>query len=143
VIKMKFGTPEWAEAYVKAINDNPNYKDAAGPEGFPPDGWEGDFLFVVEPSGNLDHEIKMFVGLYHGECTGAKILEEGEEMEAEYVYSGPYDAWVQVLKKELDPIRGLLAGKFKLKGDMAKVLRATRAAQELVVSTTMIDTEFY
>ncbi len=140
---MKFGTPKWAEAYQKAINDNPNYKDAAGPEGFPPDGWEGDFLFIVEPSGNLDHEIRMFVGLYHGECTGARIVEEGEEVDAEYVYSGPYDAWVQVLKKELDPIRGLLAGKFKLKGDMAKVLRATRAAQELVVSTTMIDTEFY
>jgi putative sterol carrier protein len=140
---MKFGTPEWAAAYVKAINDNENYKDAAGPSGFPPDGWEGDFLFVVEPAGNLDHEIRMFVGLYHGECTGASILGEGEEKEVEYVFSGPYDAWVQVLKKELDPIRGLLAGKFKLQGDMAKVLRATRAAQELVVSTTMIDTEFY
>ena len=140
---MKFGSAEWAKAFCKAINENENYRDAAGPEGFPPDGWEGDFLFVVEPSGNLDHEIKMFVGLYHGECTGARVVEEGEEVETEYVYSGPYDSWVQVLKKELDPIRGLLAGKFKLQGDMAKILRATRAAQELVICTTMIDTEFY
>ncbi|MBY8989966.1 MAG: SCP2 sterol-binding domain-containing protein [Candidatus Lokiarchaeota archaeon] len=140
---MKFGTPEWATAYVKAINGNENYRDAAGPSGFPPDGWEGDFLFVVEPSGNLDHEIRMFVGLYHGECTGASILGEGEEKDTEYIFSGKYDAWVQVLKKELDPIRGMLSGKFKLQGDMAKVLKATRAAQELVVSTTMIDTEFY
>ncbi|MHA2088304.1 MAG: SCP2 sterol-binding domain-containing protein [Promethearchaeota archaeon] len=140
---MKFGTQEWAEAYAKAINDNENYRDAAGPTGFPPDGWEGDFLFVVEPAGNLDHEIRMFVGLYHGECTGSRVLKEGEETDAEYIYSGPYDAWEQVLKKELDPIRGLLAGKFKLQGDMAKVLKATRAAAELVNSTTMIDTEFY
>ena len=140
---MKFGTPEWASAYVKAINSNENYRDAAGPSGFPPDGWEGDFLFVVEPSGNLDHEIRMFVGLYHGECTGASILGEGEEKDTEYIFSGKYDAWEQVLKKELDPIRGMLSGKFKLQGDMAKVLKATRAAQELVVSTTLIDTEFY
>ena len=140
---MKFGTQEWAEAYAKALNANENYKDAAGPQGFPPDGWEGDFLFIVEPAGNLDHEIRMFVGLYHGECTGCRVLKEGEETGAEYEYSGPYDAWEQVLKKELDPIRGLLAGKFKLKGDMAKVLKATRAAAELVNSTTMIDTEFY
>ena len=140
---MKFGTPEWAEEYAKALNANENYKEAAGPEGFPPDGWEGDFLFVIEPSGNLDHEIRMFVGLYHGECTGTRILKKGEEVDAEYEYAGPYDAWVQVLKKELDPIRGLLAGKFKLKGDMAKVLRATRAAAELVNSTTTFDTEFY
>jgi putative sterol carrier protein len=140
---MKFATPEWANAYCKAINDNENYREAAGPIGFPPDGWEGDFLFIVEPAGNLDHEIRMFVGLYHGECTGARILEQGEESDAEFIYSGPYDAWEQVVKKELDPIRGLLAGKFKLQGDMAKILKATRAAQELVNSTTMIDTEFY
>ncbi|KKN56345.1 hypothetical protein LCGC14_0573120 [marine sediment metagenome] len=140
---MKFGTPEWAEAYKEAINNNPNYKEAAGPEGFPPNGWEGDFLFVVEPAGNLDHEIRMFVGLYHGECTGVRILKEGEEVHTEFEYSGPYDAWELVLKKELDPIRGLLAGKFKVKGDMAKILKATRAASELVNSTTTIDTEFY
>ncbi|MFX1457150.1 MAG: SCP2 sterol-binding domain-containing protein [Promethearchaeota archaeon] len=140
---MKFGTQEWAEAYAKALNENENYRDAAGPKGFPPDGWEGDFVFIVEPAGNLDHEIRMFVGLYHGECTGARVLKEGEEVDAEYEYSGPYDAWEQVLKKELDPIRGLLSGKFKLKGDMAKVLKATRAAAELVNSTTTIDTEFY
>lgn len=140
---MKFGTPEWAEAYKKAINENENYRDAAGPEGFPPVGWEGDFLFVVEPAGNLDHEIRMFVGLYHGECTDARVLKEGEEVDAEYEWAGSYDAWLQVLKKELDPIRGLLAGKFRLKGNMAKVLKATRAALELVNSSTMIDTEFY
>ncbi len=140
---MKFGSPEWAKAYCKAINDNENYSEAAGPIGFPPDGWEGNFLFIIEPEGNLDHEIRMFVGLYHGECTGARILEQGEESDAEFIYSGPYDAWVQILKKELDPIRALLAGKFKLQGDMAKVLKAVRAAQELVNSSTMIDTEFY
>ncbi|MFW9999491.1 MAG: SCP2 sterol-binding domain-containing protein [Candidatus Hodarchaeota archaeon] len=140
---MLFGTQEWAEDFCKAINENENYRDAAGPEGFPPDGWEGDFLFVIEPSGNLDHEIRIFVGLYHGECTGCRRLEEGEEVDVEYEYAGPYDAWVAIVNKELDPIRALLAGKTKLKGDMAKVLRATRAAQELVVSSTMVETEFY
>ncbi|MFX0035611.1 MAG: SCP2 sterol-binding domain-containing protein [Candidatus Hermodarchaeota archaeon] len=140
---MKFGTQEWADAYKKAVNENENYRDAAGPEGFPPIGWEGDFIFIVEPAGNLDHKIRMFVGLYHGECTDAKVLKEGEEMEAAYEWAGPYDAWLQVLKKELDPIRGLLAGKFRLKGDMAKILKATRAAMELVNSTTTIETEFY
>ena len=46
---MKFATPEWAKAYCKAINDNENYGEAAGPIGFPPDGWEGDFLFTGLP----------------------------------------------------------------------------------------------
>ena len=133
---VKILTEEWVKAFGNALNENPNYKPSALT-------WEGDMLLVIEPSGKLDHEVRIFLGLYHGECTEARLIKEGEEVETEYVYSGPYDAWEAVLKKELDPIRGLLAGKFKLQGDMAKVLKATRAAQELVVSTTMIDTEFY
>ncbi|MEJ2251046.1 MAG: SCP2 sterol-binding domain-containing protein [Candidatus Lokiarchaeota archaeon] len=79
------------------------------------------------------------MGLYHGDCTGAKILDEGEEKETEFTFSGPYDNWIKVLTKELDPIQGLMAGKFKLQGNMAKVMRATKAAQELVNSTLYLD----
>ena len=150
----KFGSQEWAEAYMKAINDNANYKEAAS-------WWEGDFVFVIKPSGNLDKQINMFVGLYKGDCTGAKTLADGEEYDilppnspprplkegekvgVEFEFSGDYDNWVKVLKKELDPIQGLMAGKFKLVGNMAKVMRATKAAQELVNSTTTVDTEYY
>ena len=147
---MKFGTQEWADAYIDALNGNANYKAAAS-------WWEGDFLFIITPSGNLDHEIRMYIGLNHGDCTGAKVLDPGDSytllkpgekasgsgIEVEYVFSGDYENWVKVLKQELDPIRGLLAGNFRLEGDMAKVLRATKAAQELVISTTLFDTEFY
>ena len=148
----KFASEEWAKAFCKEINANQNYREAAS-------WWEGDFVFVIEPSGNLDHEIKMFVGLLKGDCTGAKTLAEGEEFDilppnspprpikegekigVEFVFSGQYDSWVKVLKKELDPIQGLMAGKFKLVGNMAKVMRATKAAQELVASTGSVDTD--
>ena len=147
---MKVFSEEWVEAYIKSINDNPNYRASAS-------WWEGDFLFIVEPSGNLDKEVKMFVGLYKGDCTGGKILspgeehvvlkpgsdpvplKEGEPPAVEFVFSGTYDNWLKVLKKELDPIQGLMAGKFKLVGNMAKVMRATKAAQELVNSSASID----
>ncbi len=39
---------------------------------------------------------------------------------------------MRLINQEIDPIQGLLTGKFKLKGDMAKDLRAVRAAKELV-----------
>ena len=154
---VKFATQDWADAYVKALNANQNYAEAAGPSGFPPNGWEGDFIFVIEPSGPVDKEIQMWIGLYHGECTGARILKEGETYQVikpgeeasggaigvEYVYSATYDNWVKILKQELDPIRALLGGQAKLQGDMAKVMRATKAAQEMVVTTTKIETEFW
>ncbi|TFG11488.1 MAG: sterol carrier protein [Promethearchaeota archaeon] len=152
---MKVFSQDWVDEYVKAINNNTDYKAAAS-------WWTGDFVFVVEKSGNLDHDINMFLGLYKGDCTGGKVLDEGEKFEVlkpnsppkplsdgppvavEFVFSGPYINWIKVLNKELDPIQGLMAGKFKLVGNMAKVMRATKAAQELVNSTTVIEgAEFY
>jgi len=117
----KFASDEWAKAFKDAINSNPNYKEAAS-------WWEGDFIFVVQPSGALTESKKMFIGLYHGECTGAKALGSDEEYDilppnspprplgegkvgVEFEFSGTYDNWVKVLKKELDPIQGLMAGK--------------------------------
>ena len=146
----KFGSQGWCDDYVKAINANEAYAEAAS-------WWEGDFIFVIHPSGNLDHELQMWIGLDHGKCTGAKALAElntykvlkkgekpsGEGIEAEYVYSANYDNWVKILKGELDPVRALLSGQAKVVGDMAKIMRATKAAQELVKTTGVIDTEFY
>ena len=148
----KFASQEWCEQYMAELNKNEAYAEAAS-------WWEGDFIFIVHPSGNLDHEINMWIGLDHGKCTGAqnielgayKVLEKGQKpsgnppppYEAEYIYSAKYDDWVKILKSELDPVRALLSGQAKLVGDMAKIMRATKAAQELVRTTTLIDTEFY
>jgi putative sterol carrier protein len=146
----KFGTPEYAELLIDAINSNEAYAKAA-------DWWTGDFIFQVEPHGGLDHQIRMWVGLHHGKCTGSKILDEDEQYtllnkgdepagkpyEVEFVYSAKMDVWEKILKKELDPIRALLSGQAKVQGDMPKILRATDAAKELVASATNIETEFY
>jgi len=154
--KIKFATQEWADAYAKALNENSEYKQAGGPAAFPPNGWEGDFIFVIEPSGPLLEDIRMWIGLYHGNCTGARILSKDENHQViksgeqapegaigvEYVYIASYDTWVKILKKEIDPIKALLTGKAKLQGNMAKVMRATKAAQEMVASTASVDTEF-
>lgn len=152
----KFGTEEWAAAYGKALNENEAYREAAGPKGFPPNGWEGDFIFLIEPGGNFTEKAYMWVGLWHGDCKGAKMIKEddyvliksGEEppegkIGVEFIYSAGYPNWEKILKKELDSIKALLGGQAKLQGDMAKVMRATKAAAEMVNTTTIIDTEFW
>jgi putative sterol carrier protein len=147
---VKFGSPEWAELFEKAVNSNEAYAKAA-------DWWEGDFIFQIDPHGGLDKQIRVWVGLHHGKCTGCqtlkddedyKLLEKGEApsgqpFEVEYVYASRIDVWEMILKKELDPIRALLSGQAKVTGDMPKILRATEAAKELVASATTIETEFY
>lgn len=146
----KFGTQEWADLFMKAVNENEAYAKAA-------DWWTGDFIFQVNPHGGLAKQLNMWVGLHKGSCTGTKSLDEGENYtllqkgeeptgkpyEVEYVYAARIDVWEQILKKELDPIRAMLAGKAKVEGDMAKILRATEAAKQLVASATTVETEFY
>ncbi len=131
-----FGTKEWIDAYVEKLNNNKAYEEAAS-------WWEGDFIFIAEPAGNLDHEIKLYIDLWHGKCRSGRVLEHGEEPKAEFIWSGNWDNWVLLLTKKIDPIQGLMAGKFKLVGNMAKVMRATKAAQEMVNSVVATDTQLY
>ena len=134
---MKVFDDEWAKAFCAAVNSNKDYAEAGAT-------WEGDFIFVIKPSGGLDAEIKLFVGLFHGKCTGSRTLDAGDDPKAEFIVAGIYDNWVKVLKKEIDPIQGMMAGKLKLTGNMAKIMRAVKAAQELVNSTAMVEgVEFY
>jgi putative sterol carrier protein len=132
----KFPSEEWAKLYMEQVNANKNYEDAAKT-------WEGDFLFVIqtdaelkEPAGNI------YVDLWHGKCRGAALVKPGEDKKTAFVFSGPYGNWKKLITTKGDPIQGLLTGKFKLQGDMAKVLRAVRAAKELVETTGKVPTEW-
>ncbi len=135
---MKVMAEEWWTAFEEKINSNKAYEESAS-------WWEGDFLFVITAGGPFTGEIRGFVGLLHGKCTGSRLLKEGEpDPDVEFVVSGTYPNWLKVLQKELDPIQGMMAGKLRLTGNMAKIMRAVKAAQELVNSTTMIENvEYY
>ena len=131
-----FGTKDWVEAYVEKLNSNPAYEEAAKT-------WEGDFVFIIEPAGNLDHEVRFYVDLYHGKARAWEALEPGQEKDAAFVFSGPWTNYDKLIDGKLDPIKGLMTRKFKLKGDMKKVMRAVKAAKQLVETIKMVDTEKY
>ena len=130
-----FPSEEWIKLFKDALNSNAAYEDAART-------WEGDFLFVVQPDSNLQQQAVFYVDLWHGKCRDAAMLRQDETKQTAFVYEGPYGNWIKLINKELDPIQSLLTGKFKLKGDMLKVLRAVRAAKELVETAGKVPTEF-
>jgi len=131
----KFPSDEWAKLFMEQVNGNEKYAEAAKT-------WEGDFLFVVNPDPELKEPATIYMDLWHGKCRSAGLLAPGEEKKTAFVYSGPYGNWKKLINKQIDPIQGLLTGKFKLQGDMAKVLRAIRAAKELVETAGKVPTEF-
>jgi putative sterol carrier protein len=131
----KFGSEEWIKLYMEQLNLNKSYEEAAKT-------WEGDFLFIAQPDAEVKEQTTYYVDLWHGKCRSVALLKPGEEKKAAFVFSGVYGNWKKLITTKGDPIQGLLTGKFKLQGDMAKVLRAVRAAKELVETTSKVPTEW-
>ena len=132
---VKFPSAEWVEKFKDAVNSSKSYAESAKT-------WEGDFLFEIRADGALKQDFFIYMDLYHGECRKAHVIEDPASVETEFVYSGLYSNWLKLINKEVDPIKGLMTGKFKLKGNMAKVMRYVKAAKELVNCTTMVEAEY-
>jgi len=133
--KLLFPSEEWIKTYMEKLNNNEAYKDAAST-------WEGDFIFQIDPDGEIVEEpIRFYLDLWHGDCRDAMMADE--DTDAEFVYQGPYKNWKKLIEGEIDPIKGLMSRKFKLgKGDMGKVMRATKAAAELVATASQMPTKY-
>ena len=132
---VQFPSEEWVKQFVDALNSNKAYEEAAK-------NWEGDFIFIIKPEGNLKEEVLYYFDLWHGKCREFCRLPTVDAKKAAFIITGPYSVWQQVMQKKLDPIKALMQGKFKLKGDMAKIMKAVKAAQELVNTVAKVQTEF-
>lgn len=133
--RYKFPSEEWIKAFKEEVNKNKAYEEAAKD-------WEGDFLFIATPSENLDKEVVFYIDLWHGKCRDAYQVPSRDSKTAEFIYEGPYSNWKKLIMGEIDPIKGLLTRKFKLSGSMMKIMRYTRAANELVKTAQKVPTEF-
>jgi len=132
----KFPSKEWIEQFMVVVNNSPSYKEAAKT-------WEGDFLFMIEPDEKLDKKQIFYLDLWHGDCRSVELYEEEKNLPTtEFQYIGTYSNWLKVINGEIDPIKGILTKKFKLVGNKGKVMRAAKAATELVKSAQKVETEF-
>lgn len=123
--RLKFPSSEWAAAFRTAINANSEYAESAG-------AWEGDILLLVRPDAEAPHGAGVLLDLFHGTCRKATFVADAAEVRSEFVYEGGRDAWRRLIRRELDPVKALLDGTFRLRGNLAKAMRFTRAAKALV-----------
>ncbi|MHA1123621.1 MAG: SCP2 sterol-binding domain-containing protein [Candidatus Heimdallarchaeota archaeon] len=100
-------------------------------------------MFVIEPDSGLKEKIILYIDLHHGVCRKVDYYIEGDELpKTAFQYVGIYSNWLRLLKGEIDPIKGIIMRKFKLVGNKAKVLRAVKAAQELIATAGKLETVF-
>jgi putative sterol carrier protein len=131
----KFGTQEWCDLYKEAINNNKAYEEAAKT-------WEGDFYFIMEAGGPLKETIYQYIDLYHGKCRKIEIVNDPSKYKPEFTISAPYSIWKRMATKQLDSTKALITRQAKLTGNMAKIMRYVKAANELTNSTTQVPTEW-
>lgn len=122
---MKFPSAEWAAAYRAALNANPAYREAAA-------AWVGDILLLVKPADPNSPAPGVHLALAHGECSSATYLEDARAVASEFVYEGSSENWGRLLRREVDPVKALMDGTFRIRGNLVKAMRFTKAAKELV-----------
>jgi len=131
---MKFPSAEWANEFRSVLNQNEAYRSAA-------QAWEGDILFLVRSPDSNSACPGIHLALAHGECSAATFHPDARAVASEFVYEGTPENWKKLLRGELDPVKAILDGTFRIKGNLAKAMRFTRAAKELVETAARVPSE--
>jgi putative sterol carrier protein len=137
--KVRFPSAEWCSAYERAINATEGYKVAARE-------WtHGPVAMVVtaDPAIGLAEDVAMWLDVHQGVCRSCRLVSRAEAENAAFVLVAPYSRWKEVIRKELDPTKGMMQNKLKLtKGHMPTMVKFVTSNKELVEATTRVPTQF-
>ena len=128
-----FGNDAWVEELSEKLNTSKSYQQAAKK-------WEGDLTLIVEKEGSMPSDLYIYLDLWHGECRSAS--SNTDPVSSEFTISGPLSVWKPVVDGKLDPIKALMGRKLKVQGNMMKIMKAPKAAIELVNCAKSIETEW-
>ena len=91
----------------------------------------------------IAEDTAMWLDVHQGECRDCKLLPASEAQAASFIIFADYARWKSVIKKELDPIKGMMQGKLKLtKGHMPTIVKYVQSSRELVETTSRVPTKF-
>jgi putative sterol carrier protein len=128
-----FPSAEWLEQLVIEINRSEAYANSGK-------AWEGDFIFVIKPGGDLKEPVRFYLDLWHGKCREAYLLTEPNGRKAEFSIASTLPIFRQIFTKKLDAIQALMTRKLELQGNIMKIMKSVKATTDLVNCCSLIDT---
>ena len=131
----KFPSEEWIKALSDLLNASESYQRSAKD-------WEGDFIFIADADDTYPETAYLHLQLHHGSSPGAAMVEPDDLPETEYTINAPFSTWRKVIDGKLNPIQGMMTGQLKLQGDLMKIMRYPKAAQEIVSCCAKIPTDW-
>jgi putative sterol carrier protein len=139
LMSIRFPSAEWCTAYRDAINANAAFKSAHK------DWTHGPVAMVVsaEPAIGIPEDMAMWLDLDRGTCNACRLVSRPEAEKAAFVIVASYARWKEVIRKELDPTKGMMQNRLKLtKGHMPTMVKFVTATKELVECTSRVPTKF-
>ncbi len=130
----RFPSAEWADRFQKALAENAEYREAA-------QAWEGDILLLVTPDADAPNGSGIHLDLDHGECRSATFVADAGAVTSEFVFQAKREDWARLIRREVDPVRAIMDGTVKVRGNLAKLMRFTRAAKALVETAGQVPSE--
>jgi putative sterol carrier protein len=135
---LAFPGKEWVDDFGTKINASEAYRKAGA-------GWTHGVVALVipaNPAAGIAQDVGIWLDLHQGVCRAARLCTSAEAQTAPFCITGEYARWKQVIRKELEPVKGMMQGKLKLKGDLPTIVKNVAAARELVNCATQVDTKF-
>lgn len=143
---------EWISEWKDKVNNESTYAETGEGWGV---GFNGNFIFEVEPDeayekalqytdDNIEDGTAFFAEISDGEVHSATNIDVNEKDQYDwgFNYHGTYTNWKGLINQEIGPIDGLMSGKFKVDGDMQKILQWSDGAVDLASSAGLVDTVF-
>ncbi len=96
----------------------------------------------AEPDKNFPAARGIYMDLFDRGARDIKVVSAEDAKGCTFAIAASYSRWKEVATEKLDATRGMLQGKLKLKGDLATIIRYTKAAQELTKATTRVPVEW-
>jgi putative sterol carrier protein len=135
---VRYPSDEWIKELSRILNEDPEFKDVAGD-------FSGKFIFQIEAeAGKLDQTAFLSVRVNDGTTSEAKALSSLDECpDADYVVSGKYSVWKNVVQGKQEPLRAIMTRKLRLvKGKQLKLLKEVKLALKIMNSSAGMDVDY-
>ena len=133
-----FPSEEWVQAWVALANGSAEF-EASG------QGREGAVALVIESDEDAGVPRPIYVRLdgRNGKLVGYEFgTQEARAEETIFALRAPYPRWKEIVRQELNPIKGLVQGKIGVDGHVPIVLTWTKSILVLAELAGRIETEF-
>jgi len=124
----------WADRFQTRLNDRDSFERAAAD-------FTATFRLLVTPDDTYDGDPVVVTVVVDD---GAAVAAAGNDAAADYDFtlSGPYTAWRELLRGEVDAAAALTGEAFDVEGSTMRLLENREAVAELVDAAQAVDTEF-